>query len=138
VGAVLILLVSPGRGGDGTPVPVTGEEGSAALCLMWRARLAGERAQWPAGRWRRWLSLLGSDQRRKKGWPGRLGQKANGCWATKVRWAIAKKRKLNGGGWSLWAEKGKEIGRMFTNFWLLQLELNQKNFELKPKEIFQS
>jgi hypothetical protein len=49
-----------------------------------------------------------------------------------------KKKKSERGGWSLWAEKGKEIGRMFTNFWLLQLELNQKNFELKPKEIFQS
>jgi hypothetical protein len=51
---------------------------------------------------------------------------------------LLQKKKREWGGWSLCSEKGKEIARMFTNFWLLQLELNQKNFEFKPKEIFQS
>jgi hypothetical protein len=50
VGAVFILSIPLGRGGDGVPMPVTGEEGVTALGLARRARPEGEQAQWLAGR----------------------------------------------------------------------------------------
>jgi hypothetical protein len=51
-GAILIPSVSLGKGGDGAPVPVAGEEGAVAHGLAWRATLDDERAWRPVGLWR--------------------------------------------------------------------------------------
>jgi hypothetical protein len=109
---ILIPSISLGRGGDGAPEPVTGEEGATAFCLAQRhgRRASGAVAGRPAAA----ATALAQGRRRVASWA---------WWAKKASWAKAccwKKKENRMGCLVGWAKYWKRNGNLFLNIWQLK------------------